>query len=111
MLKIKKIFFLFLIIFFFSSFVPNVFNYKNRLDFYHQIKKDYQEETKKNIELKTKIAKQKSADEVEKNVRNNLNLTKENEIIIILPSPKITPSPTPTPVLKNWQKWIEVFFK
>ncbi len=110
MLKIKKIIFLFFIIFFIYSLFPNILNYKNKLDFYNEIKQDYEKKLKKNIELKTKMANKKSVIEVEKNIRNNLNLTKENEIIIIMPSPKIIPSPTPTIFLKNWQKWKEVFF-
>lgn len=110
MSKIKKIIFLFFAIFFIYSLFPNILNYKNKLDFYNQIKKDYEKEVKKNIELKTRIAKQKSTDEIEKNIRNNLNLTRENEVIVIMPSPKFIPSPTPTLILKNWQKWKEVFF-
>ncbi|MCX7955552.1 MAG: septum formation initiator family protein [Patescibacteria group bacterium] len=111
MLKIKKIILLFLFIFFVFSLVPNIINHKNKIDFYEKIKKEYENEKKKNIELKTKIAKQKSAYEIEKNIRNNLNLTRENEVIIIFPSIKINPSPTQTPVLKNWEKWFEIFFK
>lgn len=107
---IKKLFFILLIIFLFSSLVPNVFNYKNKLSFYQQTKKEYEAEKKKQIELKTEIVKKKSADEVEKTIRNKLNLLKENEIAIIIPSPTYAPKITPTPVLVNWEKWWKVFF-
>ncbi len=110
MSKIKKIIFFLILIFFVSSLIPNILNYKNKIDFYNQIKNDYEQEVKKNIELKTKIAKQKSVNEVEKIIRNDLNLTKQNEVVVIIPSPTISPTPTPTTVLKNWQKWIRVFF-
>ncbi|KKQ26158.1 MAG: hypothetical protein US40_C0003G0010 [Candidatus Roizmanbacteria bacterium GW2011_GWC2_37_13] len=108
---IKKLFFALLIIFLFSSLAPNVFNYRNKLTFYQQTKKDLEEEEKRSIELKTEIVKKKSADEVEKTIRNKLNLLKKNEIALIVPSPSLFPKVTPTPVLANWQMWWQVFFK
>ncbi len=107
---LKKIFLIIFLIFLFSSLLPNVLNYKNKIEFYQQIKKDYEEEKKKNIELKTKIINKKSIDEIEKTIRNKLNLSKENEVVIIIPSPTKKILPSPTPVLKNWQKWWQIFF-
>jgi len=107
---IKKIFLIFLIGFLFSSLIPNIINYKNRISFYRQTKKEYEIEKKKQIELQTEIVKKKSADEVEKTIRNKLNLLKENEVVLIIPTPTDIPSPTPTPILSNWEKWWRVFF-
>ena len=75
------------------------------------MKKDLQDEEKKQIELRTEIVKKKSVDEVEKTIRNKLNLLKENEVAIIIPSPTKSPRITPTPILANWEKWWKVFFK
>jgi len=108
---VKKIIFVLLIIFLFSSLFPNILDYKNKISFYQQTKKEYEAEKKKQIELRTEIVKKKSADEVEKTIRNDLNLLKPNEIVIIIPSP--TPRPlfiTPTPAA-NWRQWLDLFVK
>jgi cell division protein FtsB len=111
MVILKKIFFVLLIIFLFSSLFPNLINYKSKLSFYQQTKDDYEKEKKKQIELKTEIVKKKSVDEVEKTIRNKLNLLKENEVALIIPSPIQSPQATPTPILANWEQWWRVFFK
>lgn len=111
MVIIKKVFFALLIIFLFSSLIPGVFNYRNKLSFYRQTKKELEEEKKRQIELKTEIVKKKSVAEVEKTIRNKLNLLKENEVALIISLPTPSPKITPTPVLANWQKWWSVFFK
>ncbi|MBI5127304.1 septum formation initiator family protein [Candidatus Roizmanbacteria bacterium] len=111
MVVIKKLFFALLIIFLFSSLIPNVFNYQNKLSFYRQTKQELDEEKKRSIELKTEIVKKKSSDEVEKTIRNKLNLLKENEVALIIPSPTPRPiriTPTPAPIYIQWR---EVFFK
>lgn len=107
---IKKLLFYLLLVFLFSSLIPNIINYKNKISFYRQTKENLAEEEKKQIELKTEIVKKKSADEVEKTIRNKLNLLKENELAIIIPSPTPALKISPTPALKNWEKWWRVFF-
>lgn len=110
MARIKKLIFTLLLIFLFFSLVPNIINYKNKITFYRQIKKQLAEEEKKQIELKTEIVKKKSSDEVEKTIRNKLNLLKENEVAFIIPSPTKIPKKTPTPIISNWKQWRRVFF-
>ena len=64
-----------------------------------------------NIELKTEVVRKKSQEEIEKTIRNDLNLLKNNEVALILPSPtKIPSSISPTP-LPNWRQWWQLFFK
>ncbi len=107
----KKIIF---IIFFFillSYLIPNIINYYKKLDFYYSIKKTLEKEEKKQIKLETEIIKKTNQEELEKIIRNQLNMAKDNEVIVLLPSPNITISPTPTPELKNWQKWLNIFLK
>ncbi|MGB9883502.1 MAG: septum formation initiator family protein [Microgenomates group bacterium] len=107
---IKKFLVAILLFFLISSLLPNILNYKDKISFFNKIKTDYEKELKKNLQLKTEIAKKKSALEVEKTIRNQLNLSKEKEVVVIIPSPTIFPTPTPTVILKNWQKWLKVFF-
>ena len=108
---IKNIIFLFLLIFLFSSLLKNLFSYKGKLQFYQQFKQNFNKEKKRNIELKTEVVRKKSQEEIEKTIRNDLNLLKDNEIVLIIPSPTKTPvSIIPTP-LANWRQWWELFFK
>ena len=107
---IKNIVFIFLLLFLFSSLLENLFGYKSKLDFYRQFKNNFDKETKRNIELKTEVVRKKSTEEIEKKIRNNLNLLKDNEVALIIPSPpKTLISITPTP-LPNWQQWWELYF-
>ena len=107
---IKNIVLLFFLIFLFSSLLRNLFGYKSKLQFYQQFKQNFDRERKRNIELKTEVVRKKSLEEIEKTIRNNLNLLKDNEVALILPSPpktlsQITPAPLP-----NWKQWWELYF-
>ncbi len=108
---IKNIILLFFLVFLFSSLLKNLFGYKSKLQFAQQFKQNFDREKKRNIELKTEVVKKKSQEEIEKTIRNNLNLLKDNEVALILPSPIKTPiliTPTPLP---NWRQWWELYFK
>ena len=95
---IKNVVFVFLLIFFFSSLLRNLFGYKSKLNFYQQFKQNFDKETKRNIELKTEVVRKKVVEEIEKTIRNDLNLLKDNEIALIIPSPPIVSvSITPNP--------------
>lgn len=111
MTLLKKIIFSFFLISLFFYLIPNIFNYYKKLDFYKSIKTRLEKEEKKQTKLQTEIIKKNSENELEKIIRNQLNMTKDNEVIVLLPSPQITNSPTPTPQLENWQKWLKVFLK
>lgn len=107
----KNIAGIFLVLFLLFSLLKNIFNYRDKIKFYEDYKGDYESEQKKNIELKTEIVRKKSTAEVEKTIRNDLNLLKPDEIAIIIPSP--TPRPvsiTPTPAA-NYIQWWNLFFK
>ncbi len=86
-------------------------DYRKKYEFYQGYKQDYEKEKKNNTTLKTGIRKQDSQTELEKTIRNQLDLLKPNEVSIMIPTP--TPSPiivTPTPA-PNWQQWINLFVK
>lgn len=107
---VKKLVLIFIFSFLCVSTYKNIINYQAKRAFYEDYKRRYEEEKKRNITFKTELLKKSDANEMEKTIRNKLNLLKENEVAIILPSP--TPAPvivTPTP-LPVWQQWWEVFF-
>lgn len=110
MVFLKRIIYFLLLLFFLSSLTKNLFDYRKKVQFYEEYKNEYEAEKKKNRELKTAILKKSDFSEIEKTIRNKLNLLKPNEIAVILPQP--TPKPviiTPTP-LPNYLQWVEVFF-
>lgn len=107
----KKIFLIFLIIFLISSLINNFRQYQKSLNFYQQFKNEYEKEKYKNIKLKTEIIRKKSLFEIEKIIRNQLNLSKMEEYIIIIPTPSIAPSPTQPTIIPNCLKWWQVFAK
>lgn len=107
----KKIIGIIFFVFLFSSLVKNIFNYTSKNQFFLDYKNDYEKENKKNIELKTEIIKKESVTEVEKTIRNELNLLKENEVAIIMPVPTLTII-TPTPTLApSWRQWVNLYIK
>ena len=107
---IRRVVFFLLLLFFFSSLTKNLFDYRRRLSFYEEYKRDFEKEEKRNIELKTEVLKKSDPNEIEKTIRNKLNLLKPDEVAIILKQPSPTPVViTPTP-LPNYLQWWKVFF-
>lgn len=99
------------VLFLFSSLVKNLFDYRDKLQFYQEYKKEYDKERKENITLKTEVLKKTSNSELEKTIRNKLNLLRPDEVAIMLSSPTPVPYvPTPTP-LPNWMQWWKLFVK
>jgi len=105
----KKIFFSVVFFILISSLIKNVLNYQNALKFYEQYKNNFEKEKNKNQRLKTEILKKSSLAEVEKTIRNQLNLIQPDEIVVIINQPTFTPSPSPTPNLSNIQKWLQLY--
>ena len=107
---IKRIIIILLLLFFFSSLTKTLFDYRKKVAFYEGYRNQYEKEKKLNTKLKTEILKKSAPAEVEKTIRNKLNLLFSDEVAIILPYPTptiVTPTPTPLP---NWQQWWNVFF-
>ncbi len=102
---LKKIILIATVIFLFFSLTKNVFDYKKTLDFYQSFKKDYEAEKQRNVALRTTVLKNRDQREIEKTIRNQLNLLKPGEIAVIIPNPTPTPliiKPTPKPVFRQW---------
>jgi len=108
---LKNLFLVFLVIFLSSSLIRNIIDYQKKMDFIQKFEAEVEKEKKKKLTLKTEILKKTDPYELEKTMRDKLNLTRKNEIVVILPLPSPTPMPvTPTP-LPNWQQWWQIFFK
>ncbi len=107
---IKRVIILLLLIFLLSSLLRNILSYRDKIQFYQDFKKAYDTEKKQNITLQTQILKKKSYSELEKTIRDKLNLLQPDEIAITIPTPTPgIPSVTPTPA-PNWIQWWNVFF-
>lgn len=62
-----------------------------------------------NEELKKQLATVQQKDYIEKQAREKLNLGKEGEIVVILPSISPVPIQEKKEELQTWQKWIKLF--
>ncbi len=109
MQRIKRLLLYLLILFFITSLTRSLIDYGKNQQFYQDYKNEYENEKKRNVELKTQLVKSQDINEFEKIVRDKLNLHKPNEYILVIPNPTptvLTPTPTPVP---NYQQWIDVF--
>jgi cell division protein FtsB len=107
---LKKLLIGFICFFLLVSLIKNVNEYQKNVQFYENYKKDYETEKKENNMLRMQAIKQSDPNEIEKTIRNKLNLIKPNEVAIIVPTPTVlptTPTPTPEPV---YRQWADVFF-
>ena len=111
MTLLRKIVFSLFIIFLFTSLTRSYFEYQKNIKFYKSYQESYEKEKKKNITLKTEVLKQGDKYEIEKTIRNKLNLLKENEVALIIPEPSPTPTPIITPIIPVYGQWWNVFFK
>lgn len=108
---VRNIILFIFILFLFSSLVRNLFDYQNKVKFYQDYKNEYDRERKLNLTLQTEVLKKTSQNELEKTIRNKLNLLKPNEVAVMIPSPTpmpITPTPEPLPI---WEQWWKLFIK
>ncbi|OGK30998.1 hypothetical protein A3F29_02505 [Candidatus Roizmanbacteria bacterium RIFCSPHIGHO2_12_FULL_33_9] len=107
--KIKRIFLIVILVFLFFSLTKNLFDYRKTISFYQSFKEEYEKEKKRKITLETNILKSKDPYEVEKILRNKLNLLKEGEIAIIIP--KATPTLKVEKIKKQiYIQWFEALF-
>ncbi len=62
--------------------------------------------------LQKNLAKVESQEFIEQEARNKLNLGREGEVVLILPSvsPLTSPTPIPPDTSSNWQRWMRMFF-
>lgn len=70
------------------------------------------EEKRENSKLKENIAKVNKPQFIETQARDNLNLAKPQEAIVVIPTSTITKptSSSHTDARTNWQRWLDFFF-
>lgn len=107
----RKVVFFVVLFFLVISLVRNITDYQHNLSFYNQIKNNYLKALLNNKELKVHKQAGSSPFEVEKNLRNKQNLLRNDEIIIIIPSPSPIISPILRPTEYPYKQWIRLFFQ
>jgi len=108
---LKNAFLVFLVIFLSSSLIRNIFDYQKKIDFYKKYQNELAQEKKKKLSLQTEVLKKTDPYELEKTIRDKLNLSKSDEMSVILPKPSPTQTQiSPTP-LANWQQWRDLFWQ
>jgi cell division protein FtsB len=107
---LRRIFLFILFLFLATSFIRNIIDVKRNYPLFLNSKREFDEARQKNAQLKTAIVKQKSLNEVEKTIRNKLNMSKEGELVIIIPHPSPSPTPIIIPTLPIYKQWMMVFF-
>lgn len=70
-----------------------------------------------NAKLQVQIAETQGSEYIEKQIRNKLGLTKEGEVMVVLPDEEIVRSFAPPHTVEeeslpvpNWEKWVHLFF-
>lgn len=107
----KRLMIALLFIFLLSSLIKNFIEYRKNYSFYEEFRNEYEKTKRENIIIKTQIIKNNDIGQIEKTIRDRLNLLKPNEIALIIPNPTPTPivvTPIPFPVYKQW--W-NIFFQ
>ena len=84
-------------------------DFKSKQDFSSEIQSELKEAETENARLKSSKTKAKDPYEVEKILRNKLNLTRPGEYILILPTPELSPTPTPVPIKPPYEQWLNTF--
>jgi cell division protein FtsB len=94
------------------SVVRTYFFMQDRGSIIHDAASKLQKASDLNEDLKRQLARSKSPQYIEKEARNRLNMGKQGEIVIMLPSisPDEEPTPTPFDTSTNLEKWKKVFF-
>lgn len=84
-----------------------------RGDIIRQIQDRLEKAEEQNEDLKKQLVQAESRQYIEKEARNKLNLGREGEMIILLPSisPPAEPTPTTVDTSANWEKWAKLFIK
>jgi len=107
----RKMLFLFVFFFLLISLIRNIADYHNSLNFYEVTKKNFEKAVEENKALKIKKLANSSAFQIEKNLRDKQNLSREHEVVIIVPPPSPTPTPRITPAIPIYAQWATIFFQ
>ncbi len=107
----RKVVFIIVLLFLVISLIRNTADYQRNLSFYDQTKDNFEKSLLENKEMKVQKQAGSSPFEVEKSLRNKQNLLRQNEIIIIIPSPSPFPTPFVRPTEYPLRQWMRLFFQ
>lgn len=107
----RKIVFFIVLFFLVISLIRNVADYQRNISFYDQTKNNFNKSLLENKQLKVSKQAGSSPFEIEKSLRNKQNLLRENEIIVIVPSPSPFPTPIVRPSEYPYRQWMQLFFQ
>lgn len=115
-LRFVSVIFLFLIVVFGMSIFRNVLRIRRVNEEIARKEADVEKLKVKNEELQKRIQELGSEVYIEGQIRNNLGLVKEGEIVVVLPNPDILRKLTPVYEKEeeeqpkhNWEKWMDLF--
>ena len=106
----RKMVFFIVLFFLVISLIRNVTDYQRNISFYEQTKNNFDKSLLENKQLKVQKQSSSSPFEVEKSLRNKQNLLRDNEIMVIIPSPSPIPTPQVEPTEVPYKQWIRLFF-
>src|SRR3989337_3580205 len=93
-ITLKDILLIAIVLFLFVKAVSSRMKLTDRLKIIRESKIRVAEEQKKQEDLKRELAQADSREFIEKQAREQLNMAKEGEMIILLPTAVLSPSPT-----------------
>ncbi len=99
------VFFLFLVF----ALSKNIVDYRRNIRLHDTLKAEYEEKKKENIKLKTNVRRYNDPDELEKTIRNKLNLVKEGETAVIIAKPTPAPAVSRPAPQEPYEQWLAVF--
>lgn len=106
--SLMTLFLILVALFFASSLIRSIATYRDKMDFYRTLEAERDKEKTINKKLKSNVRKSHDYYYVERNIREKLNLLKEDEISVILPPLSPTPIPTALPTKTPLQEWKEL---
>lgn len=109
--SIQIAFFSFVAVFLAFSLTKNIFSYRNKIQFRTELRNELEAEETRNKELKSDLQRGSDYYYVERQIRDKLDLLKEDEIALIIPDISPTPSPTPPVVLEPYEEWLDLMVR
>jgi len=111
-LRLKEFLLLFLMLVLFVNLINSWMKLKERINLIKETENKVIEEEKFQENLERELAQAESDVYIEKQAREKLNMGKDGEIVVLLPTPVLSPSPTAVPDDRsaNWQKWMRLFW-
>ena len=111
-MKRKDLLIVLVILILFINLVKSWVKLNERLRFLKESRLSLVEEQKKKENLERELARSQTSEFIERQAREKLNMGRDGEITILLPTPAISESPTPTSIdtSANWEKWVRLFW-